>query len=93
MEIKSFVYVTFFSGGDCKSEIYVYICGMENKTSEFLEVIKKERKMQGIHGKDMGVPKSSYSLIESGKRRMSFESFVKFCNRLGIEITLIKKLK
>lgn len=69
---------------------------MEKQTDIILYSVKKERELQKEKSKDMalllGITQAGYSLLESGKRKISLDNLVKICDRLGIEIVLNKKL-
>lgn len=65
---------------------------MEKKTRIILDTLRAERKAQKMSGSDMGLAKSHYSMLETGKCKMSVDNLVKFCDRLGITIKLSKDL-
>ncbi len=65
---------------------------MEKATKTILLSIKEERKAQKLTGSDMGMAKSTYCCLETGRRKMTIDTLVKICNRLGVKIELSKKL-
>lgn len=70
---------------------------MEKETQIIIDSIKTERKLQKVNGSDLSgvinMTQAGYSQIETGKRNISLNNLVKICGRLGITISLTKKIK